>query len=53
MEAKKATDVSNIQNEVIESTPPLKVGEERELGNFGLKRKLGSSASRKKMTGSA
>ncbi|PQP93457.1 peptidyl-prolyl cis-trans isomerase FKBP62 [Prunus yedoensis var. nudiflora] len=49
MEAKKATDVSDIQNEddldeepgeVIESAPPLKVGEERELGTSGLQKKL-------------
>ncbi|KAH0988373.1 hypothetical protein GBA52_015550 [Prunus armeniaca] len=49
MEAGKATDVSDIQNEdeldeepgeVIESAPPLKVGEERELGTSGLKKKL-------------
>ncbi|CAB4266137.1 unnamed protein product [Prunus armeniaca] len=41
MEAEKTTDVSDIQNEVIKSTPPLKVGKERVLGNSGLKRKLG------------
>ncbi|KAL6296114.1 hypothetical protein ACE6H2_004256 [Prunus campanulata] len=49
MEAEKATDVSDIQNEddldeepgeVIESAPPLKVGEERELGTSGLQKKL-------------
>lgn len=45
----KATDVSDVQGEYdldeepgeeIESAPPLKVGEERELGNSGIKKKL-------------
>ncbi|PON65534.1 Peptidyl-prolyl cis-trans isomerase, FKBP-type [Parasponia andersonii] len=49
MGAGKATDVSDIQDEddldeepgeVIESAPPLKIGEERELGSFGIKKKL-------------
>ncbi|POO03711.1 Peptidyl-prolyl cis-trans isomerase, FKBP-type [Trema orientale] len=49
MGADKATDVSDIQDEddldeepgeVIESAPPLKIGEERELGSFGIKKKL-------------
>lgn len=49
MAAEKATNESDIEGEddldeepgeVIESAPPLKVGEERELGSFGLKKKL-------------
>ena len=50
MGADKATDLSDIQDddddldeepgEVIESAPPLKVGEERQLGSFGIKKKL-------------
>ncbi|XP_024162746.1 peptidyl-prolyl cis-trans isomerase FKBP62 isoform X4 [Rosa chinensis] len=47
--AEKATDVSGIADEddldeepgeVIESAPPLKVGEEREFATYGLKKKL-------------
>ncbi|KAE8715630.1 Peptidyl-prolyl cis-trans isomerase FKBP65 [Hibiscus syriacus] len=49
MEKGKGTNVSDIQGEddldeepgeEIESAPPLKVGEERELGNTGIKKKL-------------
>lgn len=49
MATEKATNESDIEGqddldeepgEVIESAPPLKVGEERELGSFGLKKKL-------------
>uniref|UniRef100_A0A2P2NYY4 peptidylprolyl isomerase n=1 Tax=Rhizophora mucronata TaxID=61149 RepID=A0A2P2NYY4_RHIMU len=49
MEEEKGTNVSDIEDEdeldeepgeVIESAPPLKVGEERELSNSGLKKKL-------------
>lgn len=45
----KGTNVSDIEGEddldeepgeVIESAPPLKVGEERELGSSGIKKKL-------------
>ncbi|GMI91081.1 rotamase FKBP 1, FK506 BINDING PROTEIN 62 [Hibiscus trionum] len=48
-EKEKGTNVSDIQGEddldeepgeEIESAPPLKVGEERELGNTGIKKKL-------------
>ena len=49
MAAEKATNESEIEGEeeldeepgeVIESAPPLRVGEERQLGSFGLKKKL-------------
>lgn len=49
VEKGKGTDVSDVQGEddldeepgeEIESAPPLKVGEERELGNSGIKKKL-------------
>lgn len=48
MVTEKATNVSEIEDdeddeepgEVIESAPPLKVGEERELSISGLKKKL-------------
>lgn len=49
MRTEKASNLSDIEDandldeepgEVIESAPPLKVGEERELGNSGLKKKL-------------
>ncbi|XP_041021479.1 70 kDa peptidyl-prolyl isomerase-like isoform X2 [Juglans microcarpa x Juglans regia] len=49
MDTSKATNVSNIEGdddqdeepgEVIESAPPLKVGEERELSSSGIKKKL-------------
>ncbi|KAK9097154.1 hypothetical protein Sjap_022651 [Stephania japonica] len=49
MEAEKNTNVSEIEDgdgadeepgEVIESAPPLKVGEEREIDSLGLKKKL-------------
>lgn len=46
METQKGERVSDIEEvdeepgEVIESAPPLKVGEERELGNSGVKKKL-------------
>jgi FK506-binding protein 4/5 len=33
-------DLDEEPGEVIESAPPLKVGEERELGNSGIKKKL-------------
>lgn len=47
--AEKPTDVSGVEDvddldeepgEVIESAPPLKVGEEREFATYGLKKKL-------------
>ncbi|RXH72890.1 hypothetical protein DVH24_012574 [Malus domestica] len=47
MEVEKGTNLSDIENdldeepgEVIESAPPLEVGEERELGSSGIKKKL-------------
>lgn len=49
MVTEKGTDVSYVEDEddldeepgeVIESAPPLKVGEERVLSNFGIKKKL-------------
>lgn len=49
MWSEKRTSMSDIKDdddldeepgEVIESAPPLQVGEERELGNTGLKKKL-------------
>lgn len=46
MRLEKGTNLSDIDDEeeepgeVIESAPPLKVGEERELGNSGIKKKL-------------
>lgn len=46
MRLEKGTNLSDIDDkeeepkEVIESAPPLKVGEERELCNFGIKKKL-------------
>lgn len=33
-------DLDEEPGEVIESAPPLKVGEERQLGNSGIKKKL-------------
>lgn len=49
MKAEKATNVSDIEGEddldeepgeVIESAPPLKVGEERQLSKSGIKKRL-------------
>lgn len=47
MQADKPTDMSDIENDLdeepgeeVESVPPLRVGEERELGSSGIKKKL-------------